>query len=99
MNIKLDKYEQEIENNIDRYKSVNKNKKSQIDTIISNANEKKSISLRLKANDLEQLKIKAESEGLSYQTLLSSVIHKFVTDQLIDKRSLIKSFKSFENTL
>ncbi len=53
MNIKLDKYEQEIEKNIDQFQSVNIKKKSQIDTIIKKANKKKSISLRLKASDLE----------------------------------------------
>ena len=93
MNPKLDKYEREIENNVSQYKPASAKKKSQIEAIIDKANEKKSISLRLKTNDLEQLKRKADIEGLPYQTLLSSIVHKFVTDQLVDKRSILKSMK------
>jgi hypothetical protein len=36
---------------------------------------------------------RADIEGLPYQTLLSSVVHKFVTDQLVDKRSILKSME------
>jgi predicted DNA binding CopG/RHH family protein len=93
MNLKLDKKEQEIEDNISSYKQVNIAKKNFIEGIIDKANEKKSISLRLKNNDLEQLKRRADIEGLPYQTLLSSIVHKFVSDQLIDKRSILKSIE------
>lgn len=81
MNPKLDKYEQEIEDNVSQYKPVSAKEKSRVEAIIDKANEKKSISLRLKTNDLEQLKRKADIEGLPYQTLLSSIVHKFVTDR------------------
>ena len=93
MNTKLDKYESEIEKNISQYKSVSAKKKALIEGIIDKANEKKSISLRLKSNDLDQLKRRADSEGLPYQTLLSSIVHKFVTDQLVDKRSILKGIE------
>lgn len=98
MNPKLDKYEQEIENNVSQYKPARAQKKSQVEAIIDKANEKKSISLRLKTNDLEQLKRKADIEGLPYQTLLSSIVHKFVTDQLVDKRSILKSMKMLKTS-
>ena len=93
MNAKLDIFEQKIENNIDSFVPINKNKKLLIENIINKANEKKSISLRLRTNDLEQLKLRADSEGLPYQTLLSSIVHKFVTDQLVDKKSILKSIE------
>ncbi len=93
MNSKLDIFEQKIENNIDSFVPINKNKKLLIESIINKANEKKSISLRLKTNDLEQLKLRADSEGLPYQTLLSSIVHKFVTDQLVDKKSILKTIE------
>lgn len=93
MNPKLDKYESEIEKNILQYKPVSAPKKALIEGIIDKANEKKSISLRLKSNDLDQLKRRADTEGLPYQTLLSSIVHKFVTDQLVDKRSILKSME------
>lgn len=93
MTQKLDRYEKEIEENISEFTPVATKKKARIEGIIAEANEKKSISLRLKSNDLEQLKLRADIEGLPYQTLLSSVIHKFVTDQLVDKRSILKSIE------
>ena len=93
MDTKLDKYESEIEGNISQFIPVSNTRKALIENIIDKANEKKSISLRLKNNDLEQLKLRAETEGLPYQTLLSSIVHKFVTDQLVDKRSILKSLE------
>lgn len=93
MKSKLDKYESEIEGDISQFTPVSNTKKASIESIIDKANEKKSISLRLKNNDLEQLKLRAETEGLPYQTLLSSIVHKFVTDQLVDKRSILRSLE------
>ena len=93
MDTKLDKYESEIEGNIPQFTPVSNTRKALIENIIDKTNEKKSISLRLKNNDLEQLKLRAETEGLPYQTLLSSIVHKFVTDQLVDKRSILKSLE------
>lgn len=93
MNDKLDKYEAEIENSITQFQPVSNKKKELIDNIIDKANEKKSISVRLKSNDIELLKRRAELEGLPYQTLLSSIVHKFVSDQLVDKRSILKSLE------
>ena len=93
MKAKLDNYEKEIENNISQFRPVSIQKKELIEGIIDKANAKKSISLRLKANDLELLKQRADFEGLPYQTLLSSLVHKFVSDQLVDKRSILKSIE------
>jgi len=93
MKEKLDNYEKKIENNISQFRPVSVQKKELIEGIIDKANAKKSISLRLKANDLELLKQRADFEGLPYQTLLSSLVHKFVSDQLVDKRSILKSIE------
>jgi len=57
------------------------------------ADVKKNISLRVKRYDLDQLKIKAEKEGIPYQTLISSVIHKFITNQLVDQENIIKGLR------
>ena len=40
------------------------------------------ISLRLSDADLLRLKRRAASEGMPYQTLIASVLHKYVTGQL-----------------
>jgi predicted DNA binding CopG/RHH family protein len=37
----------------------------------------KSINLRLSERDLHRIKVKAAEEGVPYQTLLSSLIHKY----------------------
>ena len=67
--------------------------KNKIEKIIDKENEKKSISLRVRKYDLEKLKERAQQEGIPYQTLLSSLIHKFITDQLLDKRSILKGIQ------
>lgn len=93
VNIKLDDYEQDLENNISKYKKASASKIEKIEKIIRKANEKKSISLRVNSQDLDQLKLKAEKEGIPYQTLISSIIHKFITDQLVDQKTIIKSLQ------
>jgi predicted DNA binding CopG/RHH family protein len=45
----------------------------------------KRITLRLSSADLEGIQTKALEEGIPYQTLISSVIHKYVTGRLVDK--------------
>ncbi len=90
---KLDDFEKNIEKDILKYKKVSSKKLNKIETIIQKANEKKNISLRVNSQDLEQIKLKADHEGIPYQTLISSVLHKFVTDQLIDQKNIIKSIQ------
>jgi predicted DNA binding CopG/RHH family protein len=91
--LKLDNYEKDIEKDVLKYKKVSSSKLAKIERIIQKANEKKNISLRLNSQDLEQLKLKAEKEGIPYQTLISSIIHKFISDQLIDQKDIIKSLQ------
>jgi predicted DNA binding CopG/RHH family protein len=91
MKTKLDKYEQSIEDTILEYKPVSESKKNKIQAIIHKSQEKKNISLRVNNQDLDLLKMRAEQEGIPYQTLLSSIIHKFVTDQLVDQKRILKS--------
>ncbi len=44
------------------------------------------MNIRIALNELAQIKAKAEKEGLKYQTLVKSVLHKYVTGQLVEKR-------------
>jgi predicted DNA binding CopG/RHH family protein len=44
------------------------------------------ISIRLDGNLLGDLKREALRLGIPYQTLISSVLHRFVTGELVDKR-------------
>ncbi len=82
MKMKLDKHEQAIENNILQFEPVSNSKKALIEGIIDKTNKKKSITLQLKSTDFELLKRRADIEGLPYQTLLSSIVHKFVSNQI-----------------
>ena len=91
--MKLDKLEQEIENNISEYKSMPEKKRKRIEDIIKKTKEKKSVNLRVNSHDLDLLKKKAEQEGIPYQTLISSVLHKFVTGKLVDEEIILKSIQ------
>ena len=42
----------------------------------------KRINIRISSRDLEALQKKARKEGMPYQTLISSTLHKFVTGKL-----------------
>ena len=49
------------------------------------------INVRISSRDLHLLQAKALMEGMPYQTLVSSILHKFIDGQLVDK-SANKSF-------
>jgi len=82
--------EQEIEKNAHQLRSVSEEKRARVKGIIERARKNQAISLRLSEIDLEMLKKRAAQEGLPYQTLITMIIHKFVTDQLYDKNELRK---------
>jgi predicted DNA binding CopG/RHH family protein len=44
------------------------------------------INIRISSKDLRALQKKALSEGMPYQTLVSSVLHKFAEGQLVEGR-------------
>ncbi|WP_045211868.1 CopG family antitoxin [Desulfonatronovibrio magnus] len=91
MNHKLTSEEQIIEDNLDNFKSVSDEKRSHIESIIETTKKNKAISMRMSAFDLELLKQKAQREGMPYQTLLNTIVHKYVTNQLVDKNEVIKT--------
>ena len=45
------------------------------------------MNIRITKNDLDGIKLKAAEEGLPYQTLVSSLIHKYVSGRLIEKQA------------
>ena len=68
-------------------KSRNAKKKIEEHKAIAEATFKKDarINIRLSSRDLRSLQAKALMEGIPYQTFVSSVLHKFIDGQLIDK--------------
>ena len=47
----------------------------------------KRVNIRISSHDLEGLQAKAAEEGIPYQTLMASVLHKFVSGRLVDMQS------------
>jgi predicted DNA binding CopG/RHH family protein len=45
----------------------------------------KRINIRMSSKDLDQVQVIAAQEGIPYQTLVSSIIHKYVSGYLIER--------------
>ena len=85
--IVLDKEEQELSESVERgeWRSVPNLKEE-----IRNAKEYASatfaknqrMNIRISKRDLDALKVKAMEEGIPYQTLAASVLHKYLTRRL-----------------
>jgi len=45
------------------------------------------INIRLSSGDLSDLQARALEEGVPYQTLIASVLHKYVTGRLAERRA------------
>ena len=45
----------------------------------------KRINIRISQKDLESIQRKALEEGIPYQTLISSLIHKYISGKLVEK--------------
>jgi predicted DNA binding CopG/RHH family protein len=90
MKLKLDKYEQSLEKEADSFRPVSKRKRVQIENILESARKTKNVNIRISESDLVRLKQRSQEEGLPYQTLISSVLHRFVTERLVDETAIRK---------
>jgi len=45
------------------------------------------VSIRISSKDLKDIRKKALEEGMPYQTLMSSVLHKYVSGTLVQKQA------------
>ena len=94
--MKIDKMTEEeklIEDDIENLRVVSKSKKEKINKIILRARKNRAISLRIANFDLEKIKEKANNDGIPYQTLINTILHKYITNQLYEKEEIIKSIK------
>ncbi len=89
----LDAEEQAIEDNLDSWISMASEKKSAFIAELKGASIRKPVTVRMDVKDIDALKQLAEAEGLPYQTLLGSVIHKFVSGRLVDLNEARKILK------
>ena len=91
--IKLDSFEKEIEKNAEQFVKASKKTQQRVTRIISKANKKNRITLRLNNQTLESIKRKAQEEGLPYQTFISSILYKYANDRLMDEKHILKSLR------
>jgi len=86
----LDEYENEI---LEEYETgnlssigISDSEKKHLSEVAANTLKKnKRVNIRLSEHDLKAIQSKALQEGLPYQTLISSLIHKYTNGLLVDK--------------
>ena len=93
MKVKLDKHEREIERHADSYQSISKRERAKIEGMLDKIRKTRNVNIRISESVLEQLKRRSQEEGIPYQTLISSILHKFVTDRLVDEKSIRRSMQ------
>jgi predicted DNA binding CopG/RHH family protein len=97
--IKLDKEEKDLLDSYERgeWKSV-KNLKKEIEKHRGYARQTlkkdKRVNIRISSMVLDEIQTRAVEDGMPYQTLISSILYRFVTGRLIEKP---RSNKSLEN--
>lgn len=98
MKTRLDSFERDIEKNASAYRSVSKKQLRKVESIIEHARKSRNVNIRLSENVLERLKRRSQEEGLPYQTLIASILHKYVTDRLVDEEAIRKSVKLLQTS-
>jgi len=93
MKRKLDTYEREIEKSADSYRSVSKGERLKLEGMLDKIRKTRNVNIRISESVLEQLKRRSQEEGIPYQTLISSILHKFVTDRLVDEKTIRRSMQ------
>ena len=94
--IKLDKEEKDILDSYERgeWKSV-KNLKNEVEKHRRYARQTlkkdKRVNIRISSMVLDEIRTRAVEDGIPYQTLISSILHRFVTGRLIEKPRSNKS--------
>jgi len=88
--MKLSKQEKEIVESVERgdwrsVRGVKKQMKRYQDYARATVRKDKRVNIRMSEKDLIHLQKKAMEEGLPYQTLISSVLHRYVNGRLVDK--------------
>lgn len=87
-NVKLSKEEEQLLKAVEagEFKSVlTKKRRSELVTAAKNTVRKdKRINVRISNRDLKAIQLKATEEGIPYQTLVSSIIHKYISGSLKD---------------
>jgi len=90
--MKLSKQEKEIAESVERgdwrsVRGVKKQIKRYQEYAKATVRKDKRVNIRMSEKDLIRIRKKAMEEGLPYQTLISSVLHRYANGRLVDKAS------------
>jgi predicted DNA binding CopG/RHH family protein len=92
MKNRLTEEEQEILDSFERgewapVRDLSKRKRELIRYARNTLKKDKRLNIRISERDLNELQKKAVSEGLPYQTFVSSIIHKYVNGTLVEAKN------------
>ena len=87
----LDKEESDLMKSLENdewqsIKDLKQHKKAAVEAARNTLKKDKRINLRLSQKDYHEIQIKAVEEGIPYQTLISSIIHKYLNGSLSPKQ-------------
>jgi predicted DNA binding CopG/RHH family protein len=93
-NIQLDKEEKWYENNSDGFTAAPAVVRDSLILAAKNTkNKTERMNIRMTNSDMQNLKKIAEAEGLPYQSLVTSILHKYISGLLIDINEAKKLLK------
>ena len=86
----IDQEEKDLMESIERdewqpVENIKQEKEKAIAAARNTLKKDKRINLRLTQKDYHQIQIKAIEEGIPYQTLISSIVHKYINGSLTQK--------------
>jgi predicted DNA binding CopG/RHH family protein len=86
----IDQEEKDLMESLERdewqpVKNDERERKKAIEAARNTLKKDKRINLRLSQKDYHQIQIKAIEEGIPYQTLISSIVHKYLNGSLTSK--------------
>jgi predicted DNA binding CopG/RHH family protein len=94
MKPKLDDFETQIEKS--DYVPVSAQKRASIDALLERTKKTKNVNIRISELDLSLLRELSERNGIPYQTLIASVLHKYVTNQLVEEKDILRALQLVE---
>ena len=90
--MKLTKEEKDLLNSVERGEwrripDFKKESKRYQESARATLRKDKRVNIRMTERDLVRIQKKAIKEGLPYQTLISSILHKYINDRFVEKAS------------
>ncbi|MBW2003813.1 MAG: antitoxin [Deltaproteobacteria bacterium] len=87
----IDQEEKDLMESIEReewqpVKNLNQEKEKAIEAARNTLKKDRRINLRLTQKDYHQIQIRAIEEGIPYQTLISSIVHKYLNGSLSTRK-------------